>query len=86
MHFQYFNIESNLLKNVNLFKKKLEYRFLAESTKISNITFPYKTAMPEANVKRNRMVITKWTYPKETSFARYYLIFSKILFQFKNLV
>ena len=26
------------------FFKKLEYRFLAESTKIENATFPYKTA------------------------------------------
>ena len=27
------------------FFKKLEYRFLAESTKIENASFPYKTAI-----------------------------------------
>ena len=44
--------------------KKLEYRFLVESTKIGNITFPYKTALSEAIVKTNRMGSTKWIYPK----------------------
>ena len=65
--------------------KKLDYRFLVESTKIDNITFPYKTALSEVNVKTNRMRSTKWTYQKE-SFASNYFPFSKILFQFRNLV
>ena len=39
------------------FFKKLEYRFLVESTEIENTSFPYNTAMSE--------VITKWTYHKE---------------------
>ena len=43
------------------FFKKLENRFLVESTKIENASFPYKTAMPEGNVKTNRMGSTKWT-------------------------
>ena len=60
------------------FFKRLEYRFLVESTKIKNASFPYKTAISEANVKTNKMVTTKWTYHKERSF-----IFLKILFQFK---
>ena len=30
--------------------KKLEYRFLVESTKIKSPLFPYKTAISEANV------------------------------------
>ena len=47
--------------------KKLEYRFLVESTKIDNITFPYKTALSEASGKTNRMGSTKWTYHKEQS-------------------
>ena len=51
------------------FFKKLEYRFLVEATKIEN-TFPFKTALSEANVKANRMATTKWTYHKEWSFAR----------------
>ena len=66
--------------------KKLEYRFLVESTKIDNITFPYKTALSEANVKTNRMGSTKWTYHKERSFASNYFPFSKILLQFRKLV
>ena len=51
------------------FFKKLEYRFLVESTKIENASFPYKTAISEANVKANRMVTTKWTYHKKRSFS-----------------
>ena len=66
------------------FFKKLEYCFLVESTKIENASFPYKSAISEANVKTNRMVTTKWTYHKERSFASNYFIFLKILFQFKN--
>ena len=83
--FQYFNFEVNFLKKANLFKK-LEYHFLVESTKIDNITFPYKTALSEANVKTNRMGSTKLTYHKERSFASNHFPFSKILFQFRNLV
>ena len=68
------------------FFKKLKYRFLVESTKIENASFPYKTAISEANVKTNRMVSTKWTYHKERSFASNYFIVLKILFQFKDLL
>ena len=56
-HFQCFNFE------------KLEYRFLVKRIKIEKASFPYKTAISEANVKTNRMVTTKWTYHKELSFA-----------------
>ena len=31
------------------FFKKLEYRFLVETTKIENTSFPFKTALSEAN-------------------------------------
>ena len=65
--FQYFNFETDFQENENLFQ--LEYRFLVESTKIENASFPYKTAISEANVKTNRMVSTKSTYHKERSFA-----------------
>ena len=41
------------------FFKRLEYRFLVESTKIKNASFPYKTAISEANVKTNWIVNTK---------------------------
>ena len=47
------------------FFKKLEYRFLVETTKIENISFPFKTALSEANVKANRIATTKGTYHKE---------------------
>ena len=39
-------------ENESLFKK-LEFRFLAESTKTENATMPYKTAMSKASVKAN---------------------------------
>ena len=68
------------------FFKKLEYRFLVESTNIENATFPYKAALSEANVKTNGMGSTKRIYHKERSFANNCLIFSKILIQFKNFV
>ena len=68
------------------FLKKLEYCILVESAKIEKASFPYKTAISEANVKTNRTVSTKWTYHKEQSFASNYFIFLKILFQFKNLL
>ena len=67
------------------FFNKLEYSFSVESTKIENASFLYKTAISEANVETNRMVTTKLTYHKERSFASNYLIFLKILFQFKKL-
>ena len=57
-----------------------------ESTKIENASFPYKTAMSEANVKTNRIASTKWTYHKERSFDSNYFIFLNILLQFKNLL
>ena len=41
------------------FFKKLEYRFLFETSKIENTSFPFKMALSEANVKTNRMVTTK---------------------------
>ena len=40
--------------------EKLEYCFLVESTKIENRSFPYKTAISETNVKKNKIVNAKW--------------------------
>ena len=45
------------------FFKKLEYRFSVERTKIKKISFQYKSAISEANVKTNRMVTRKCEYP-----------------------
>ena len=53
------------------FFKKLEYRFLVESTKIENASFPQS----EIHVKTNRMVTTKWIYQKERSFNSNYFVF-----------
>ena len=57
-----------------------------EPTKIEKASFPYKTAIPEANIKTNRMVTTKWAYHRERSFTSNYFIFLKVLLQFKNLL
>ena len=66
------------------------YRFLDENAKIESVSYLYKTAISEANVKTNyqnvRIVSTKWTYHKERSFPSNYFIFLKISFQFKNLL
>ena len=43
--FSYFNFKVNDLKNANLFKKTG-----VERTEIESATFPYKTALLEANV------------------------------------
>ena len=42
---------------------------LVESTKIEYVSFRYKIAISEANVKTNRILKTKWTYHKERSFV-----------------
>ena len=83
--FKHFNFETDFLENEN-FVKKLVYHFSVESTKIENASFPYENSISEANVKINRMVSTKWTYHKEWRFASNSIIFSEILFQFKNLL
>ena len=53
--FQYFNFEINFLKNANFLKNCIIFK-LKVYTKIDNITFPYKTAQSEANVKTNRNI------------------------------
>ena len=66
------------------FSKKLENRFLVESTKIENPAFLYKTTLSEANVKVNRTGSTKCTDYKEQSFASNCFTFLKILFQIQR--
>ena len=77
--FQNFNFETDFLENENLFQKT-GVPFWVENTKIENTSFLHNTAISEANNKTNRMVITKWTYHKERSFASNYFTFLKILF------
>ena len=66
------------------FFKNLENCLLVESTKIENVSFLYKIAISEANVKVNRMVSTKWTYRKEWSFASNYFIFRTFCFSLRT--
>ena len=79
--FQYFNFETNFLENENIFLKT-GVPFLVETTKIENTSFPFKTALSEANVKTNRMATTKWAYHKEWSFASENFFFLENLLQF----
>ena len=71
-----------IFSKIKIFFKKLEYSFLVETSKIESTSFPFKTALSEANVKTNRMATTKWTYHKEWSFASNYFIFLENFFQF----
>ena len=66
--------------NAKTVLKKLQYRFLVESSKIENASFPYKTAILEASAKTDRIASTKWTYHKERSFASNYVNFLKFCF------
>ena len=52
--FQYFNFETNVLENENLFQKT-EVPFLVETTKIEIISFPLKIALSATNFKK-----TEW--------------------------
>ena len=74
-HFECFNFETDFLESENLFQKAGVPHHLHTKTVIS-----------EANIKANRTMSTKWTYHKERSFSSNYLIFLKILFQFRNLL
>ena len=52
---QYFNFETNFLKNKNLFKRP-GYHFLVESFKNENASFPYKSVISEAIVKAKELI------------------------------
>ena len=83
--FQYFNFETNFVKNENLFQKT-GVPFLVEATKIEITPFPFKTALSEVKVKTNRMPTTKWTFHEEWSFTSNYLIILENLFHFQNVL
>ena len=59
--------------------RKLEYSFSVESTTIKSAIFPYKTALPKANVKTNKIESTEWTYHKERSFVTNCLIYKWLI-------
>ena len=71
-----------IFSKTKTFFKKLEYQFLVETTKTENTSFPFKTAVSEANFKTNRMATTKWIYHNEWSFTSNCFIFLENLFQF----
>ena len=71
----------HILWKTKTFFKKLEYHFLVETTKIENTSFPFETALSEANVKTNIMATTKWTYHKVWSFASNCFVFLENLFE-----
>ena len=54
------------------FFKILEHNFSVENSKMENASFPYSTAISEANVKK--MVTTKRIFHKERVFASNYFI------------
>ena len=58
----------NVFKSLTLkksLKKKLEYRFLVESTVIENATFPYETVLSKANIKTSITKNMKWSFQKK---------------------
>ena len=62
------------------FFKKLKHHFLVESIKIENKTFPYKTVLPESNVKTTRVGSTKLSYYKERNLGSIYFMFFEHFF------
>ena len=80
---QCFNFVANFLENEKLFQKTA-VPFFSSKYEIENASFPCKTVLPEANVKTNKMVSTKWPRHKERSFGSNYFIFLKILFQLRT--
>ena len=56
--------------NTKTFFEKLEYHFLVESIKIENTSFPYKSVIPEANVKTNRNDDNKMDLSQRTEFCQ----------------
>ena len=67
------------------FSKKMENRFSVESTEIENVTFPYKSALPEVNVKTNiDWSVQNGPTTKDAVLPVTTLLLVKLLFQFKT--
>ena len=81
--FQQLNFETDFLKNEKFFQK-LEYRFLVESTRIENASFPYKTATSEVNGKTNYMVTTNGPITKNGVLPVTTLFLSKYCFSLRT--
>ena len=61
-------------------KPFLKNCFLVESTRVENATFPYKTALSEANVETNRMGVQDGPIPKNGVLPVTTLVFRKFCF------
>ena len=59
--FQYFNFEANFLIRENFFQKKMEYRFLVESTKVGKATLPNSPADVKTKNEEYKMVLSQRT-------------------------
>ena len=55
-YFQYFDFETNFLKNESLFFKKLENRFVFESTTIERVTYPYTNTLSDSQKSMLRWI------------------------------
>ena len=62
----------------------MEFHFLVEDTKIENISFPFKTALSEANVKTNRMATKNGPITKGGVLPVTTLFFWKICSSFRT--
>ena len=72
----------NLFSEKRKLFKTLEDCFLVESTKIDNITFPYKTALSEASVKRG---VQNWPITKSRVLPVTIFLFRKFCFSLETL-
>ena len=79
-----FNTLKQIYWKTKTFFKKLKYRFLIESAKIENASFPFKAVKSKANIKANRMMSTKWTYTKNGGLPVTALIFWKFCFNLRT--
>ena len=84
--FSLLHFETNSPKNEKTFFKKLEYRFLVQSTNIESTSFPHKTALPEANVKTNRIEweVQYWFVTKDGVLPVTTLFFWKFYFRMRT--
>ena len=83
-YFNTLNLKQVPSKTKTFFKTTIEptlnHHFLVESIKIENKTFPYKTVLPESNVKTTRMGSTKLSYCKERNLGSIYFMFFEHFF------
>ena len=82
-HFEYFNFETTFLKN-EIFFQKTKVQFFSLNTKIENASFPFKTVMPEVNLKANRMGVRNGSIKKNGVLPVTALFFQKFCFSLRT--